>query len=202
MTRLANPVPLFLDARGALLDAGYVYVGAANTDPEVEANQLPAFWDKGLTVPALQPFRTLGGMIVNGANVGFVFFAAEDYSITVRDANGVLVSAVSSAADSSEEAVAYQPLDSDLTAIVALATTAYGRSLLTLANQAALKSATGIPDSLPLTGGTMSGTILRAGAGAHAYAVNPAFTGFRLCGVDPVGTADATSQPGDFQVFY
>ena len=32
----------------------------------------------------------------------------------------------------------YQPLDSDLTAIAALSTTAYGRALLTLANQAAL----------------------------------------------------------------
>lgn len=32
----------------------------------------------------------------------------------------------------------YQPLDSDLTAIAALSTTSYGRSLLTLANQAAM----------------------------------------------------------------
>lgn len=36
-----------------------------------------------------------------------------------------------------------QPLDSDLTAIAALATTTYGRSLLTLADQAALLSTTG-----------------------------------------------------------
>lgn len=35
----------------------------------------------------------------------------------------------------------YQPLDSDLTAIAALATTAFGRSLLTLANAAALAAA-------------------------------------------------------------
>lgn len=38
----------------------------------------------------------------------------------------------------------YQPLDSDLTAIAALTTTAYGRGLLELANQAALQSAVGI----------------------------------------------------------
>lgn len=37
----------------------------------------------------------------------------------------------------------YQPLDADLTAIAALATAAYGRSLLTLANQAALYTALG-----------------------------------------------------------
>ena len=38
---------------------------------------------------------------------------------------------------------AYQPLDSDLTAIAALSTTAFGRSLLELANAAALLSAAG-----------------------------------------------------------
>jgi hypothetical protein len=74
--------------------------------------------------------------------------------------------------------------------------------LLELADQDALKDATGFPDALPLAGGTMTGNIVRQGAGVHAYALNPAFTGFRLCGVDPTGTADATSQPGDFQVFY
>lgn len=36
--------------------------------------------------------------------------------------------------------VSYQPLDADLTAIAALATTSYGRGLLTLANQAALQA--------------------------------------------------------------
>jgi len=37
----------------------------------------------------------------------------------------------------------YQPLDSDLTAIAALATTSYGRAFLTLANAAAARTATG-----------------------------------------------------------
>jgi hypothetical protein len=38
---------------------------------------------------------------------------------------------------------AYQPLDSDLTAIAALTTTSYGRGLLSLANQAALQAEAG-----------------------------------------------------------
>jgi hypothetical protein len=38
-------------------------------------------------------------------------------------------------------AAAYQPLDSDLTAIAALTTTSYGRALLALADEAALKAA-------------------------------------------------------------
>jgi len=42
-----------------------------------------------------------------------------------------------------EVAASYQPLDSDLTAIAALATTAFGRALLELANAAALLSAAG-----------------------------------------------------------
>lgn len=42
-----------------------------------------------------------------------------------------------------------QPLDADLTAIAALSTTAYGRALLTLANQAALQSAVGTINSRP-----------------------------------------------------
>lgn len=47
-------------------------------------------------------------------------------------------------------AAASQPLDADLTAIAALTTQAYGRSLLTLANQAALFAAlgTGTPNNL------------------------------------------------------
>lgn len=46
----------------------------------------------------------------------------------------------------------YQPLDSDLTAIAALTTATYGRSLLTLANEAALYTALGVS-----TDGTLSG---------------------------------------------
>ncbi len=46
-------------------------------------------------------------------------------------------------------AAAYQPLDSDLTAIAALTTTAYGRSLLTLADEDALEA---LLDTLPNLG--------------------------------------------------
>jgi hypothetical protein len=40
----------------------------------------------------------------------------------------------------------YQPLDSDLSAIAALATTVFGRNLLTLADSAALRSSVGLYD--------------------------------------------------------
>lgn len=200
MTKLANPVPLFLDGRGALLDGGFVYVGAAFADAENPANWLDCFWDAAMTIPAEQPFRTLGGVIMNGGNTGFVFLAEDDYALVVKDVNSVLVSNTPSTYDI--DPITFQPLDGDLTAISAQANTAYGLALLTLANQAALKSATGIPDALPLTGGSVTGAIVRTGAGSHSYAVSPLATGFRQCGVDPSGTADATSQPYDWQAFY
>lgn len=200
MTKLTNPTPLFLDGRGALLDGGFVYLGVAGSDPETPANRINIFWDKALTIPAAQPLRTLGGVIVNGSNPGMIYFAETDFSIRINDANGLAVSFVSTAFDLG--GVAYQSFDADLTAIAAIATTAYGRGLLTLANTAALKAATGIVDSLPLTGGTVSGNIIRASAGVHPYFANAAMTGARIYGPDATGTADATSQPGDMQAYY
>lgn len=52
-----------------------------------------------------------------------------------------------------DAAAAYQPLDSDLTAIAALSTTSYGRSLLTLANAGALLAA-GLVTSTVAAAGT------------------------------------------------
>lgn len=195
MQRLQNPVPLFLDGRGDLLDAGYIYVGVANGDPEITPIQL--YLDAALTIPIAQPLRTLGGVIVNGVNKVFVYMAEADFSMRVRDADGGLVIYVPSIAVAAE--VPYQPLDSDLTAIAGLATTTFGRSLLTLANAAALKAATGIADSLPLTGGTVSGNIVRTGAGVHVYHANPAMTGGRIF-VAPATDPDPTSLPGDIWI--
>lgn len=191
MTKLTNPTPLWLNARGTLLDAGKIYVGVANGDPENQPIQL--YWDPERTLPAQQPLKTLGGYIVNDNNApAFVFFAETDYSIRVRDADGNLISYVPSLY---AQNVQYQPLDSDLTAIAALTTTDYGRNLLTLANQAALKSATGIPDPLPLAGGAVTGPITRSGAGGYAYAASSAYGNVRIYG--PEVTSDPTSQVGD-----
>ena len=200
MTKLTNPQPLYLDGRGALLDSGYVYVGQPNLNPEILANQVSLFWDAAKTKPAPQPLRTLGGVIVNGQNPTFVFLAESDYSLTIRDADGVLVQYLPTAALTADS-VAYQPLDSDLTAIAALATTAYGRGLLALANQAALKSATGIPDPLPAIGGTITGNIIRSGAGAHLYHSTNGFNSGRVF-LTAEGAADPTSAAGDIWLQY
>lgn len=193
MQRLQSPYPLFIDGRGALVDAGYVYIGAAGTDPEIEANRLDLFTDQALTTPIVQPLRTSGGLIVDGANPVFVFMAEADFAITVRDANGQLVYYIPSTAVT---AIAYQPLDTDLTAIAAQANTEYGIDLLTLANQAALQGAVGLPAALPLAGGTVTGDITRQGAGIHPYFNDPAMTGARIF-ITAAGAADPTSERGD-----
>jgi hypothetical protein len=191
MTKLANPVPLFLNANGTLIDAGKIYVGVANQDPEL--NPIAVFWDRERTKPALQPLRTLGGVVVNGYSPAFVYFAEEDYSLRIRDADDNEVIYIKSSTDEAD--VQYQPLDSDLTAIAALSTTAFGRALLTLANSAELKAATGIPDSLPLTGGILTGNVSRQSAGVHLYHVGTAMTSGRVFG--PEYTTDPTTAVGD-----
>lgn len=201
MTKVVNPSPLFLDGRGALLDAGYIYVGAPSTNPETAVNRYQLFWDNALTVQAPQPLRTLGGVIVNGQNPSMAFLNEANFSMTIRDADNVLVAYIPSAADIGGVPVSYQPLDSDLTAIAAIATTAYGRNLLALANQAALKSATGIPDPLPLIGGTVTGNILRGSAGGHLYHTTAGMNSGRVF-LTLEGAADPTSLAGDVWLTY
>jgi hypothetical protein len=138
VTKLVNPITIFLDGRGLLLDGGFIYVGASGTDPEIPANQLDLFFDKAQTIPAAQPLRTLGGVIVNGINLGKVYFDEGDYSITVRDSDGNLVYFEPTAFDTG--GVAYQAQDADLDAIAAQANSPFGLSVLTAADAAAFRA--------------------------------------------------------------
>lgn len=196
MTKLTNPTPLFLDASGALMDGGHIYVGVANADPQTSPINL--FWDFAQTVAAEQPLRTIGGRIVNGTSPASVFFAAADFSMRVTDASNSLVDY----SPTVYSGVTYQPLDSDLTTIAAQANTPFGMALLTLANMAALKAATGIPDCIPTAGGTVTGNIVRSGAGAHFYGSDPAMTGAKIYPPLPIGTANPATGPGSMQGFY
>lgn len=187
-----NPFPLWFDLSGNLLDGGSIYIGEANADPE--SSPIATYYDEALTIVAAQPLQTRGGRIINeSGNPALIFVAEDDYSIRSRDFDGNQVDYRSTI---QVDATAYQPLDSDLTAIAALATTAYGRALLTLANTAALKAATGIPDPIPAIGGTTTGNITRSGAGVHLYHSNGALTSGRVF-VTANGAADPTSLPGD-----
>lgn len=197
MQRLDNPIPLWLDQRGELLDAGFIYVGVANGDPE--ASPIAVYWDSALTQVAAQPLRTRGGAIVNDSgSPALVFIGEADYSMRVRDADGDLVSYIASGSDAG--GTSYQPLDSDLTAIAALSTTIFGRSLLTAASAAGLRTMAGIVDSLPKAGGTVTGNIVRSGAGPHLYHMSGFASGRVFVTVDT--SADPTSQDGDIWLKY
>lgn len=85
------PYPIFKNRDGDPLEAGYIYIGTAGLDPE--ANPIAAYWDEGLTLPATQPIRTLAGAPSNNGAAGRIFVDS-DYSLTVRDKNGTLVTTV------------------------------------------------------------------------------------------------------------
>lgn len=191
MQKVTNPVPFFYDASGRPLTGGYIYVGVVNEDPETDPIDL--FWDLDGEFPAAQPLRTIGGQIVNGTNPSDVFFDADDFSMRVRDNNGVQVFYSPSVYGPTD---AFQPASAELDLFAALSSTAFGRSLLSLANSAALASATGIPTPLPAAGGTVTGNITRGSAGVHTYHVDPTFVSGRIF-VTENGATDPTSAIGD-----
>ena len=187
--RIGNPFPMFFDRYGRPLTGGDVYIGEAGADPET--SPIDAFYDADLAVPAAQPIPTIGGLLTKDGSPTLIYVAEQQFSVRVRDADGAEVFYVASASPSADE---YQPLDSDLTAIAALTTTAFGRALLTLANAAAVRSYLGVPDALPLAGGTMTGTIVRQSAGAHLYFVDPALSTGRVY-VTASGAPDPRADP-------
>ncbi len=137
--RIGNPFTMFFDRFGLPLDGGRIYVGEVGQDPETQP--IDVFWDSALSIGAAQPLPTIGGLITRAGNPAFPFVAESNYSIRVRDADGAEVFYVASALSA---AVAYQPLDATLTAIAALADTAYGRGLLQIADAAALRAYAGV----------------------------------------------------------
>lgn len=137
--RIGNPFAFYLDRYGRPLDGGRIYIGTAGQDPEI--SPLGVFWDSALTIAAAQPLDTIGGIINRNGDPAFPFIAEANYSIRVRDADGAEVSYSASAVDAGPS---YQPLDNNLTAIAALAATAYGRALLTMADAADLRAYAGI----------------------------------------------------------
>jgi len=81
-----NPTfPIFTDIDGQPLENGYVYVGAANLDPQ--GNPINVYWDAALTQLAVQPIRTRGGYPVNSGTPARLYVNS-DYSIRVMNKNG------------------------------------------------------------------------------------------------------------------
>lgn len=81
------PYPAFADLAGKPLENGYIWIGTANLDPQV--NPIPVYWDVALTIPAVQPIRTSGGYASRSGTPSQFFIASSTYSIRVQDKNGI-----------------------------------------------------------------------------------------------------------------
>lgn len=77
--------PIFTDIDGQPLEAGYVWIGQANLDPQV--NPINVYWDEALTISATQPIRTLGGYPSRNGTPARLYVSS-DYSIRVMNKNG------------------------------------------------------------------------------------------------------------------
>lgn len=86
---VTEPIPQFHDRDGQPLDGGFIYVGQAGLD--AQTNQIPIYFDPAMTLPVAQPVRTLNGY-PSSSGSAFAFYAgAGDFSITILDAQGLLV---------------------------------------------------------------------------------------------------------------
>lgn len=77
--------PIFTEADGQPLENGYIWIGTANLDPQV--NQIAVYWDAALTQPAAQPIRTINGYPAKSGSPGRLYVNS-DYSIRVQNKNG------------------------------------------------------------------------------------------------------------------
>jgi hypothetical protein len=101
------PFPVFQNSQGQPLEDGYVWIGQANLDPQV--NPINVYWDAALTISAAQPIRTLGGYPSNSGTPARLYVNS-DYSIRVMNKNGSVVYSAPVANERlSADLVSYQP---------------------------------------------------------------------------------------------
>ena len=80
--------PIFTETDGLPLENGYIWIGAANLDPQ--GNPITVYWDAALTITAPQPIRTLNGYPSRSGTPARLYVNS-DYSIRVQDSKGSLV---------------------------------------------------------------------------------------------------------------
>ena len=74
------------DSTGRPLDAGKVYFGDPNKDPELYP--IDVYYDEALTIAAPQPIRTKGGFLNANGDMVEVYAAETTYSVKVLDSYG------------------------------------------------------------------------------------------------------------------
>jgi len=95
MTEIVSPFAQFFGTNGAPLNNGNIYIGTAYLD--AQTNAIPVYWDDALTIPALQPIRTLNGYAVRSGAPARIFCNAANFSMTVQTSTGRTVWAVQDA---------------------------------------------------------------------------------------------------------
>jgi hypothetical protein len=85
---IEQPYPIFTDADGDPLEAGYIWIGVENLNPITDP--VAVYWDSALTQPAVQPIRTAGGYPVNAGTPARLYVSVR-YSILAQDRNGITV---------------------------------------------------------------------------------------------------------------
>jgi hypothetical protein len=80
--------PVFTGLDGLPLDAGYLWFGVADLDPQT--NPTTIYWDEAMTIVAPQPVRTLAGYPVRSGTPARIFIS-NDYSVRVQDNKGITV---------------------------------------------------------------------------------------------------------------
>jgi hypothetical protein len=83
------PFPVFQDRDGQPLDNGYIWIGQANLNPQT--NPIIAYYDAALTIPAVQPLRTINGYVSNAGTPAKIYVNGVNFSILVQDSKGSMV---------------------------------------------------------------------------------------------------------------
>lgn len=104
--------PIFTDIDGQPLEAGYVWLGTANLDPQT--NPINVYWDAALTILAPQPIRTLAGYPSRNGTPARLYVNS-DYSIRVMNRNGSAVYSAPSATERYSDVVFSSVDASDIT---------------------------------------------------------------------------------------
>ena len=87
--QISNPYRVFSDARGELLESGYIYIGKEGLNPEL--NPVQVYIDSDFSTPIDQPIRTLAGVAVDGSSPVNLYMNGDSYSITIKNKKQELI---------------------------------------------------------------------------------------------------------------
>lgn len=88
-TQVLPPFPIFTDIDGDPLDDGQIFVGQDSQAPS--GSPVSLYWDRGLTIPAIQPIQTIGGYPSNAGVRSKLYSSEPSYSVVVINKHGTVV---------------------------------------------------------------------------------------------------------------